>query len=219
MDSSASARRFRTEIRFGLALAVATASAGLWWPSLGRWLGDEAGPVEQLAAALWLVCGLHILWMQRPSRVAAWALAVLCIGLAVREHGLPPEWIPSGKALTRWSHYTDPSLPLAQRWIEGLLVLGFVLAAVLSAWQSLLFVVRYRGWGLAGGRVLIAAVVALGVAQGLENRLGESGVLLEEILECLGAGWLWLSVRMTWPLWSSAAPERLAPEASRGWSG
>lgn len=80
-------------------LAVTATAVGVVWPSLGDWFAVENGPVESLSVIVWFIAGGCLLLMHRPAPGAALALAIVCACLAIREHGVPAELIPSGKAL------------------------------------------------------------------------------------------------------------------------
>jgi len=167
-------------------LAGLATAAGVLWPDLGAWFAVENGPVETLSVIVWFVAGACLLLLHRPSPGAALALAVVCAGLAIREHGVPPELVPSGKALMRLSHYLDPAVPWLRRLAEGTALLGFVLSGVVSAWHLFRFLCLRRGWSSPAGRLLIASFVALAVSQVMDHWFGED-VLYEEILECVAA--------------------------------
>jgi hypothetical protein len=168
------------------AMAVLATLVGLIWPDVGAWFATENGPVESLSVVVWLTVGACLLLMHRPSPAVALALAVVCVNLAVREQGLPPELVPSGKALIQWSHYLDPATPGTRRLAEALAVGGSVLAGLVTAWHLLAFMWGRQGWRTPVGRLLMAAFGVLLASQGLDHWLGED-VLYEEILECVGA--------------------------------
>ena len=167
-------------------LGVGAALAGLAWPDLGAWFATENGPVETTSVLVWLIAGACLLLMHRPTPGVALALAVVCVNLAVREQGIPPELVPSGKALLQWSHYMDPAVHWSRRLAEGVAVGGTLCAAAVSGWHLFGFMWRRQGWRNPVGRLLIASFSMLAVSQVMDHWLGED-VLYEEILECVAA--------------------------------
>lgn len=167
-------------------LAVVATAVGLIWPSLGDWFAIEDGPVETLSVIAWFIVGACLLLMHRPTPGVALALAVVCASLAIREHGVPPEIIPSGKALMRLSHYFDPAVHGLRRFTEAVAVLGCLASGIVACWHLFLFMWRRQGWRNPVGRLLIGAFVALAVSQVMDHWFGED-VLYEEILECMAA--------------------------------
>ena len=179
------------------AVAVALWVVGVIRPGLGAWLAAENGPVEAGAVALWVITGLVVLWAHKPRPSTALALAVVCFGLALREHGLPPEVIPSGKALVSLSHYADAHVALGRRVAEALAVSGFLLSVAVTIRHGWVALVRRAGWREPSGRLLGLGLVSLALAQGFEALAGPQGVLPEELLECVGA-WLVLGAALRW---------------------
>lgn len=167
-------------------LGVAAAAAGLIWPDLGNWFATENGPVETTSVFVWLVAGACLLILQRPAPGVALALAVVCANLAVREQGIPPEVVPSGKALMQLSHYLDPSVHWSRRLAEAIAVVGSVVAGLIAGWHLFRFMCLRQGWRNPVGRLLMGSFLALAVSQVMDHWLGED-VLYEEILECVGA--------------------------------
>lgn len=167
-------------------LGVAATVAGLIWPHLGDWFATENGPVETTSVIVWLVAGACLLVMHRPSPGVALALAVVCVNLAVREQGLPPEVIPSGKALMHLSHYLDPAVHWSRRLAESVAVAGSLVSGIVVVWHLFLFMWVRQGWRNPVGRLLIGSFMTLVVSQVMDHWLGED-VLYEEILECVGA--------------------------------
>jgi len=167
-------------------LGVAATAAGLIWPHLGDWFATENGPVETTSVIVWLVAGACLLVMHRPTPGVALALAVVCVNLAVREQGLPPEVIPSGKALMHLSHYLDPAVHWSRRLAEAVAVGGSLVSGVVAGWHLFLFMWVRQGWRNPVGRLLIGSFMTLVVSQVMDHWLGED-VLYEEVLECVGA--------------------------------
>jgi len=167
-------------------LGVAATAAGLIWPDLGNWFATENGPVETTSVFVWLVAGACLLILQRPAPGVALALAVVCANLAVREPGIPPEVVPSGKALMQLSHYLDPSVHWSRRLAEAIAVGGSVVAGLVAGWHLFRFMCLRQGWRNPVGRLLMGSFLALAVSQVMDHWLGED-VLYEEILECVGA--------------------------------
>lgn len=199
------------------ALALAATSAGLVWPSLGAWFATENGPVETLSVIVWLIAGGGLVLMCRPTPGAALALAVVCVGLAIREHGIPPELVPSGKALMRWSHYVDPAVPALRRLTEAVAVLGGLVSGIVTVWHLARFMGWQGGWRQPVGRLLIGAFVALAISQVMDHWFGED-VLYEEILECVAALLVLVAVQALHQrhLGAAAAPgAELPPACSR----
>ncbi len=93
-----------------------------------QWLFAEDGPVEWFSAAMWLVAAIVILRRARAPRAPAIAYAIFCVTLTVRETGLPPELIPSGKRLLKAAYYLDASVPLLRRVIIGVIIVTVLIA-------------------------------------------------------------------------------------------
>lgn len=167
-------------------LGVAATAAGLIWPELGDWFATENGPVETLSVIVWFLAGAGLLLMHRPTPGVALALAVICANLAIREQGIPPEVIPSGKALMQLSHYLDPAVHWSRRLAEAVALVGSLASGIVGGWHLFLFIWRRQGWRNPVGRLLIGSFMALAVSQVMDHWFGED-VLYEEILECVGA--------------------------------
>lgn len=167
-------------------LGVAATAAGLIWPDLGNWFATENGPVETTSVIVWFVAGASLLVLHRPTPGVALALAVVCANLAVREQGIPPEVIPSGKALMQLSHYLDPGVHWSRRLAEAIAVGGSLVAGLVAGWHLFRFMWLRQGWRNPVGRLLLGSFLALAVSQVMDHWLGED-VLYEEILECVGA--------------------------------
>lgn len=187
-------------------LAVVATAAGVVWPELGDWFATEDGPIESLSVIAWFTVGACLLVLHRPSPGVALALAVICANLAIREQGLPPEVIPSGKALMQLSHYLDPAVHWSRRLGEAVGVAGSLVAGVVGCWHLFLFMWRRQGWRTPAGRLLIASFGMLAISQVMDHWLGED-VLFEEILECVGALLVLVAVQ-------SLHQRRLATEAA-----
>lgn len=167
-------------------LGVAATAAGLIWPDLGDWFATENGPVETTSVIVWFIAGAFLLVLHRPTPGVALALAVICANLAIREQGLPPELVPSGKALMQLSHYLDPAEHWSRRLAEAVAVAGSLVSGVVGGWHLFLFMWRRQGWRNPVGRLLIGSFMTLAISQVMDHWLGED-VLYEEILECVGA--------------------------------
>lgn len=167
-------------------LAVAATAAGLIWPALGDWFATENGPVETTSVIVWFIAGGCLLVMHRPTPGVALALAVICVSLAIREQGIPPEVIPSGKALMKLSHYLDPAVHWSRRLAEAAAVTGTLVSGIVGCWHLFLFMWWRQGWRNPVGRLLMGSFLTLAVSQVMDHWLGED-VLYEEILECVGA--------------------------------
>lgn len=167
-------------------LGIAAMAAGLLWPDLGNWFATENGPIETTSVIVWFVAGASLLVLLRPTPGVALALAVVCANLAVREQGIPPEVIPSGKALMQLSHYLDPSVHWSRRLAEAVAVGGSLVAGLVAGWHLFAFMWLRQGWRNPVGRLLLGSFLALAVSQVMDHWLGED-VLYEEILECVGA--------------------------------
>lgn len=176
-------------------LSIASMGVGVAWPDLGAWLATENGPVESLSVMVWFTVAACLLFMHRPTPGAALALAVVCAILAIREHGIPPEVVPSGKALMRLSHYFDPQINGLRRLAEGAAVLGIMVSLCVSCWHLFRFMLLKQGWRTPTGRLLTGAFVVLAASQVLERWLGEDAMLYEEVLECATALLVLASVR------------------------
>lgn len=167
-------------------LGVSATAAGLIWPDLGDWFATENGPVETTSVIVWFMAGACLLVLHRPTPGVALALAVICANLAVREQGIPPEVIPSGKALMQLSHYLDPAVHWSRRLAEAVAVGGSLVSGIVGGWHLFLFMWVRQGWRNPVGRLLIGSFMTLAISQVMDHWLGED-VLYEEILECVGA--------------------------------
>lgn len=192
-------------------LAMSAAAAGLIWPELGDWFATENGPVESLSVVAWFLVGAFLLILHRPTPGVALALAVVCVNLAVREQGVPPEVIPSGKALMQLSHYLDPAVHWSRRLCEAIAVGGSLVSGVVATWQLFAFMWLRQGWRNPVGRLLIGAFVALAVSQVMDHWFGED-VLFEEILECVAALLVLVAVQALHQLHAVAALKARAAE-------
>ena len=129
---------------------------------------DEDGIVEQLSVLAWLVCALYALYYHRFNKLVTASAALVFLVLAVRETGLPPELIPSGKALLRLSYYSDASLPWLQRAGIAIILLSVLASLLLMAGVSCRYFFKHRGYRQLEGKWLIAAGLILVAGQGCE---------------------------------------------------
>lgn len=156
------------------------------------WLAED-GPIEQLAVWLWLIAASLAMWRARGRWIgASWALVFLL--MAVRETGLPKAVIPSGRRLLRLSYYLDPSTPLWQRVVIGLLLCAILLALIHVGWRGVREGLMRHGWRQGAGQFVTAAVCVVAASQLFEAMpgwLGLDGAIytlcwaLEESLETL----------------------------------
>lgn len=110
-------------------------------------LGEESGLIEQGSVWIWLAAAVWTLG--RTLQARRWlplAFALVMVLMGVREAGLPPELVPSGKALLSWRHYADASIDPLRRLITGGLVLAFLVSLIASVVATL----RYCGVNKAG---------------------------------------------------------------------
>lgn len=71
-------------------------------------LGEETGLIERGSVWVWLAAAAWTLG--RTLRARRWlplAFVLVMVLMGVREAGLPPELVPSGKALLSWRYYVD----------------------------------------------------------------------------------------------------------------
>ena len=169
-----------------IVFGVLVTAVGVVWPELGDWFATEDGPVESLSVICWFLVAALLLLLHRPSPGVALALAVVCVNLAVREQGLPPEVIPSGKALMQLSHYLDPAVHWSRRLAEAVAVVGSLVSGVVACWHLFRFMWTRQGWRNPVGRLLMGSFMALAVSQAMDHWIGED-VLFEEVLECVAA--------------------------------
>lgn len=155
---------------------------------------DEDGIIEQLSVFAWLGCALYALYYQRSNKLVTGAAALIFLVLAVRETGLPPELIPSGKALLRLSYYSDASLPWLQRAGIAAILLSVLASLLLMAATSCHYLCKQQGYRQLEGKWLLAAGLILVAGQGCEW-IAEHGLVdirpaylvfwgWEELLEC-----------------------------------
>lgn len=162
-------------------------------------LGSEVGPIEQGSVWIWLAAAVWTLGRALGARrwlPLAFALVMLLMG--VREAGLPPELVPSGKALLSWRYYVDVSIDPARRLITGVIVLTLLASLLVSVTSTVRYLWRHRGWRRPDGQFLAIAFALLVCAQLAEGWAGHrdtpdtdlrvlSALMLEEGLEALGA--------------------------------
>lgn len=160
------------------------------------WLGSEDGPLEQGSVWLWFVAGFWVLG--RNARVRRWlpvAFGLVMIMMGVRETGLPPELVPSGKALLSWRYYADANIDPLRRLITGGTILILLTSLIASVWSTVRYVFREQGWRYADAQFLILAFLCLLLGQLAERGAGHDGaalssmlsLMLEEGFEALGA--------------------------------
>lgn len=163
------------------------------------WLGEESGPIEQGSVWVWLAAAVWTLG--RTLRSRRWlplAFALVMVLMGVREAGLPPELVPSGKALLSWRHYADAGIDPLRRLITGGLVLVFLVSLIASGVATLRYLWRQQGWRRPDGQFFMLAFALLVVAQFAEGWAGHRdtpdtdlwvlwALMLEEGLEALGA--------------------------------
>lgn len=162
-------------------------------------LGAEDGPIEQGSIWVWLAAAVWTLG--RTLQARRWlplAFALVMVLMGVREAGLPPELVPSGKALLSWRHYADASIDPLRRLITGGLVLAFLVSLIASVVATLRYLWRQQGWRRPDGQFFVLAFALLVVAQLAEGWAGHQdtpdadvkvlwALMLEEGLEALGA--------------------------------
>lgn len=161
-------------------------------------LGEEEGLIEQGSVWVWLAAGAWTLGRSLGARRGLpLAFALVMVLMGVREAGLPPELVPSGKALLSWRYYLDAAVDPARRLITGVLVLTFLVALIASVVSTLRYLWREQGWRRPDGQFLVLAFVLLVVAQLAERWAGHAStpetdmgtlwaLMLEEGLEFLG---------------------------------
>lgn len=187
---------------FGVAVVLAALPFSVDAVTVTAWVAED-GVIEQTSVAVWLCAALYLLWRSRSPRGVAVAFAVVFLTLAVREAGLPPELVPSGKQLLSWRYYVNGDIDLLRRLITGGLMLAVLVSFITSTRAGWRYLLREQGWRHADGQLLVISAATLVLAQGGEavvERLlhaaaaGEAsprGLLvalsLEEGLECLGS--------------------------------
>jgi hypothetical protein len=191
------------QLKWGLRfLAVAVLVLGLAPLVLEREtvfrLGEEDGLLEQGSVWVWLAAAAWTLG--RTLRARRWlplAFVMVMVLMGVREAGLPPELVPSGKALLSWRHYVDASIDPLRRLITGGLVAAFLVSLIASVVATLRYLWRAQGWRRPDGQFFVLAFALLVVAQLAEGWAGHQStsdtdmvtlwaLMLEEGLELLG---------------------------------
>ena len=137
-------------------------------PAAFMLLVDENGIIEQLSVFAWLGCACYLLYYHRFSKMVVSAAALVFITLAIRETGLPPELIPSGKALLRLSYYTNASLPWLQRAGIAAILISILASLLLMAAISCRYLCKQRGYRQTEGKWLVAAGLVLVAGRGCE---------------------------------------------------
>lgn len=166
-----------------------------------QWLFAENGPVEWFAVAMWLLAAILILWRSVAPRAPAIAYAIVCVTLAVRETGLPPELIPSGKRLLKVAYYLDASVPLIRRVIIGLIILTVLIALIYFLLVNARALFSHRQQRDAGFQLVVLCGIVLAASQGFEA--------LAERLPALPADMRNAAMQILWAL--EEGLESLAP--------
>ncbi|MEJ5898151.1 hypothetical protein WIT60_15075 [Aquabacterium sp. G14] len=160
-------------------------------------LGEESGPIEQGSVWVWLVAAVWTLGRtMRAQRLLPLAFVLVKVLMGVREAGLPPDLVPSGKALLTWRYYVDAAVDPLRRAITGVLLLIFLAALVTSVVSTLRYLWREQGWRRPDGQFLTIAFGLLVTAQLAERWAGHQSssatdvwtlwaLMFEEGLECL----------------------------------
>ena len=136
-------------------------------------LGEESGLIEQGSVWIWLAAAVWTLG--RTLQARRWlplAFALVMVLMGVREAGLPPELVPSGKALLSWRHYADAGIDPLRRLITGGLVLVFLVSLIASGVATLRYLWRQQGWRRPDGQFFMLAFALLVVAQFAEGWAG-----------------------------------------------
>lgn len=165
------------------------------------WLFEENGPVEWFAVAMWLLAAILILWRSVVPRAPAIAYAIVCVTLAVRETGLPPELIPSGKRLLKAAYYLDASVPLLRRVIIGLIIITVLIALIYFLLINARAFFSRRQQRDTGFQLVVLCGIVLAASQGFEA--------LSERLPPLPADMRDAAVQILWAL--EEGLEALAP--------
>ncbi len=132
----------------------------------------EDGPVEVLAAAGWAMAGVTALTLLPRAGLLSLSYGLSLFVLALRETGLPPALVPSGRALLRPAYYLDPTLSMHRRVAMALLLLAVLAGFVHAGVETVAALVRRRPFPLADLRMLVLAGVTLVASQGAEALLG-----------------------------------------------
>lgn len=187
---------------FGVAVVLAALPFCFDPATVTAWV-EEDGVIERASVAVWTLAALTLLWRSRAPRGLAFAFAWVFLTLAVREAGLPPELVPSGKQLLSWRYYVNADIDLLHRLVTGGLMLAVVVSFAACARAGWRYLLREQGWRHADGQWMVMSAATLVLAQGGEamvERLlhaaaaaeaSPRGLLvalsLEEGLECLGS--------------------------------
>jgi len=189
-------------------------------------LGEETGPIEQASVWVWLAAAAWTLGRTlRKQRWLPLAFVLVMLLMGVREAGLPPELIPSGKALMSWHYYMDGAVDPVRRSVTGGLVLVLLVSLVVSVASTLRYLWREQGWRRPDGQFLMIAFMLLVLAQLAERWAGHQStsdtdlwtlwaLMLEEGLECLGAVFTLAACTLSgWWIFqpNTMTGERLAP--------
>ena len=161
-------------------------------------LGEETGLIERGSVWVWLAAAAWTLG--RTLRARRWlplAFVLVMVLMGVREAGLPPELVPSGKALLSWRYYVDAGIDPVRRLITGGVVLVFLMSLIARVVVTLRYLWREQGWRRPDGQFLMIAFGLLVLAQFAERWAGHQStpdtdmvtlwaLMLEEGLELLG---------------------------------
>lgn len=216
----------------GLTAAVLVALPAFVEPQALRQLMSEEGPVERLSALVWGVAGLYLLLAGARSRFPSGALAVVLLMLALRETGLPPDLVPSGRRLLQARFYLEGPESVWFRAVMAVVLLIGVWAFARTAYWACTTAWRQRTWRSAEGRLLLWAGALLVCGQ-LAESMADWALLadvmgplqplrlvvlgLEEGLECLGSVFVLAAVHFSTLSSPAAQPHPVA--SPPGWAG
>lgn len=150
---------------------------------VAAWMAED-GVVERASVLTWALAALYLLWRSLAPRGVALAFALVFVTLAVREAGLPPEWVPSGKQLMSWRYYVNPDIDVGRRLITGGLMAAVIVSFATSIRAGWRYVIREEGWRYPDGQMLLLSGATLVLAQG-----GEA--MVERLLHAAAAGDAW----------------------------
>ncbi len=134
-------------------------------PSTVSMLFEEDGSFEVLSVVFWITTALAAVCSSRFNLLERLTLAIASLTLAVREAGLPPGLVPSGKQLISASHYLDAAVPLGRRLIEGGVILMVTVSMIGAAITVLRMLWRDKGWTSLAGQLMLWAGGLLVVAE------------------------------------------------------
>lgn len=131
-------------------------------PEAFKLLFSESGPFERMSIALWALLGLALL-LHDPRSTRAQALAALALLFAAREADLHKAF--TDLSITKIKFYLAAAVPLQQKLLGGLVLLGGVALVMVAARLFYRHVIRDQGLHSPLGQLLLMPALLLPVSK------------------------------------------------------